>query len=308
MQILVTGGAGFIGSHLVERLLREAHSVFVLDDLSSGARKNLPADPRLTLVEGPVAESIDKLRGGTFDAIAHLAARPSVAQSWTDLMECHRANLTDTLSMIAFCRDQKIPRFVLASSAAVYGGNAPTPTSETAETRPASPYGVQKLCGEHYLRIHAQEFGFQGIAIRPFNVYGPRQQPTSSYSGVISKFAQAMKSGVPIILHGDGTQARDFVYVADAAEAFALALTKELPPAPFAVVNLGTGHCNSLLSLVETMTPLFPDWPGETQHEPKRAGDIHLSQANTAFARELLGFTAHTPLADGLRALADSSK
>ncbi len=305
MRTLVTGGAGFIGSHVVERLLGEGRQVTVLDDLSTGALANLPdADERLRVVRGDVADpaAVAGAMEGCDDVI-HLAAIASVQASLEDPLGTHRTNLQGTLTVLeAAARERRRVRVTYASSAAVYGDARDLPVQEDAPKRPLSPYAVDKLAGEHYLAIYHRAGHVAGVALRFFNVFGPRQDPSSPYSGVISVFAARAARRRPLVVHGDGGQTRDFVYVADVVEALVRAGRLE-PAAELPVANVGCGRSVSVRELAMTVLELArgaPPSPAELLAAPAREGDIRHSVADTARLRELLGFVPTTGLREGL--------
>ena len=296
---LITGGAGFIGSHLVELLLQEGHRVTVIDDFSTGKRENLPSQRELSVVAADLLSITRDQLAGPFDAIVHLAALPSVNDSWTDVMAAHQLNLTATVRVLELASAMRILKIVYASSAAVYGNPQSTPIVEEHLTLPLSPYGLQKLASEQYGRVFAQNQTLSFVALRFFNVFGPRQVATSPYSGVISKFASAMRAGQPIKIHGDGQQTRDFVYVTDIARGIAQAL-EMAGLESYVVCNLGTGRAVSIRELAETMRAIFPHWKGSIQSAPAPPGDIVHSQASIAVAGRLLGFRPAYSLETGL--------
>lgn len=302
MRVLVTGGAGFIGSHVVERLLAEQHEVVVLDDLSSGRKSNLPAGhPGLRLVVGDVADPdviAYALEG--CELTFHLAAIASVVASVEQPLRTHRVNLAATIAVMEASARAGVQRFVYTSSAATYGDDAPLPAREDAAPAPRSPYAIDKLAGEYYLAHFHRRGAFQGVGLRLFNVYGPRQDPSSSYSGVISLFAAAAREGNPVTIFGDGGQTRDFVYVADVADVFLACMA--LPPRDAALVmNVGTGTATSLLELLAAIESLGSTV--ERSFAPEREGDVRHSLADVDLLRSTLGWVPATPLADGLMAL-----
>jgi len=310
VNFLVVGGAGFIGSHLVEALLDAGARVGVIDNLATGARANLPDDPRVALLDRDVLETsaadVRALGQGAYDGVALLAAIPSVVASWERPLAAHHNNLSATLATIALASDLSIPRLVMASSAAVYGDQSEIPVREGSPLAPATPYGLQKLTGERYLEMFAAHHGSRAVALRLFNVFGPRQSPSSPYAGVISLFAERMRAGAPITIFGDGRQTRDFIYVRDAADAFVRALTREIPGERFVALNAGRQQETSLLELVDELARLFPAWPRELRFEPRREGDIVRSCANVERTRSLLGFSPRWSLEEGLRAFANA--
>jgi len=298
---LITGGAGFIGSHLVESLLESGHRVTVIDDFSTGQRENLPNKNTLSIIEADLLALAPDQLAGPFDAVVHLAALPSVNDSWGQLARAHELNLTATVRVIELAQQLGIPRIVYASSAAVYGNLDAVPISENHPARPLSPYGLQKFASEEYGRLVARE-NLSFIALRLFNVFGPRQVATSPYSGVITKFAHALRDDQPITIFGDGTQTRDFVYVKDIAAGIARAL-EATGLAPFTVCNLGRGSVVSISELVETMRTFFPSWSGTIEHAPAPPGDIVQSQADISAAQRLLAYQPRHSLSSGLTAM-----
>ncbi len=312
MRVLVTGGAGFIGSHLVERLLAQGLAVRVLDNLSTGRRANLPLHPALEFIEGDIRD-VHTVRhcltdaSGPLDVVVHLAAVASVPASVADPLGTHATNFDGTLNLLEVARTAGVRRFLYASSAAVYGDGAPLPISEDAPLRPLTPYAVDKLAGEYYLAFYRRRYNLQTLAFRFFNVYGPRQDPRSPYSGVISLFCDCLRSARPVTVYGDGKQTRDFVYVADLAALLGWAVTMPALPQAYEVVNVGTGREHSLLELLAMLEELVA-CRIERCHDHPRAGDIRRSGADIARLRTL--FPRHvpaTPLREGLRALLAAS-
>lgn len=301
MRILVTGGAGFIGSHLVERLLAQGDRVRVLDNLSTGKRANLPRHKRLEFIEDDVRElaACEAAAAGS-DAVFHLAAVASVQASIDDPISTHAANFLGTLNLLEAARRRGVARFVFASSAAVYGDAEMLPVSEESRVRPLSPYAADKLSGEQYLQFYARRHGLAATAFRFFNVYGPRQDPASPYSGVISIFAERIRRGSPVTLYGDGRQTRDFVYVEDLVQVLLAALSNRATYG--GVFNVGCGCECSLLELLAELERLTGR-AAERRHEPARAGDVRHSRAGVARLRAALGFVPVTPIRDGLAAL-----
>ncbi|MBD2774464.1 NAD-dependent epimerase/dehydratase family protein [Iningainema tapete] len=307
MHFLVTGGAGFIGSHLTEQLLAEGHNVTVLDDLSTGNLKNLPEHPHLNIIQKNVLACQPEDFHLKIDGIAHLAATPSVTQSWMEPLSAHHNNLSATVAVIELCQALKIPKLVFASSAAVYGDKIPKSISEEQPPNPISPYGLQKLVSEQYADLFTKQFELSFIGLRLFNVFGPRQVPGSQYSGVISIFVSAMQQGKQITIYGDGSQTRDFVFVKDVANAFAKSLTT--PTAPGAIsCNIGTGKSTSLLQLVNIMKTFYPQWQLEPSFAPPRPGDILHSQADISKASSVLNFIPQWSVESGLQNLVEWQK
>ncbi len=290
MHFLVTGGAGFIGSHVVEQLLSEGHWVTVVDNLSTGRAQHLPTDSRLTFLYKNLLDCTHKDFQQPLHGMAHLAATPSVIQSWQEPLASHQNNLTTTLAAIQLCQALQIPRFVYASSAAVYGNPVDSPVAETHPTAPISPYGLQKLTSEHYAKLLGQHSQFSCVLLRLFNVFGPRQRLDSPYSGVISIFQNQMQKGLPINLYGDGNQTRDFIYVTDVAVAFSKALQRSFPTKGNYTCNIATGNSFSLRELIEALKSCNLNWPAQINFLAARNGDIKHSQASTLQATILLDF------------------
>lgn len=310
MRFLITGGAGFIGSHIVGQLLSEGHYVTVVDDFTTGNIKNLSAHPKLQKISKNILDCRAEDFETKFDGIAHLAATPSVTESWQKPLVTHHNNISATVAVLELCQALQIPRLVFTSSAAVYGNPIQVPISEDHPTAPISPYGLHKLVGEQYVNLFAQQFvqkfEWSAVNLRLFNVFGPRQDPNSPYSGVISIFARAMGQGLPISINGDGSQTRDFVYVKDVAFAFARALVLPLNPGTTLTCNIGTGKAVSLMQLKETLQACFPEWQSTTTLAPPRPGDIQDSQADITQAKVHLGFAPQFSLQEGLLALKQS--
>jgi len=301
MNILITGGAGFIGSHLVERLLADGVSCRVLDNLSTGKRENLPRGPQLEFIHGDVrdARTVHAAVAGV-DAVVHLAAVASVQASIDDPLATHATNFDGTLNLLEAARQAGVRRFVFASSAAVYGDNEELPITEPAIPRPLTPYAADKLASEYYLQFYARQHGLDTIAFRFFNIFGPRQDPSSPYSGVISIFADRLARGAPVTIFGDGLQTRDFVYVGDLARLLARALT--MTTLSGRVINVGRGRQSTLLDLIAALEK-SSGRRLTTSHAPARPGDIRHSCADTAQLRQLFGTVPETDLATGLAAL-----
>jgi UDP-glucose 4-epimerase len=307
MRLLVTGGAGFIGSHFVDLVVDLGGQVVVVDDLSSGRADNHATHRRVEFVKKDFRTCEARDLVGSFDAIVHLAALPSVSSSWEQPMQAHELNLSLTLHAITLASELHIKRIVFASSAAVYGKAAEVPTKESSQTSPSSPYGLQKLTSERYGRLFAGALGLSFVGLRFFNVFGPRQSPSSPYSGVISKFLTAMQNGLSVNITGDGEQTRDFIYVKDVAAALQSAITKIPNETPWLVLNIGTGVPTSILKLRREMTRFFPDADKEPIFLPTVSGDIQHSTACITEAAELLGFSPRYCLRDGLAELFQDS-
>ncbi len=336
MKYLVTGGAGFIGSHITDALVGQGREVVVLDNLSSGHRENLTAVmDRITLIEGDIRDPETCLRAAKgCDGIFHEAALVSVPDSINRPRDNHDINITGTLNVLEAARANGVKRVVFASSAAIYGDNPELPKRETMLPEPKSPYALAKLTGEYYLKVYAECFGLETVALRYFNVFGLRQDPSSMYSGVISIFSERIKKGLPITIYGDGQQTRDFVNVADVVSANLLAMgvsasggsaagrqnvegVKRNPDfnesrndasttstfneakGRFNVFNVATGKSTSLLSLLGGLEAIVGKTVGRS-FLPVRDGDIQHSLADISKIQEVSGYTPEVSLKDGL--------
>jgi UDP-glucose 4-epimerase len=295
---LVTGGCGFIGSHVCEALRQRGDHVRVLDDLSTGHRANLA--PGASLVVGDIADpAAVRAAAEGVDGIFHLAAIASVERATQDWLGTHRVNLTGTIAVFEAARARRLP-VVYASSAAVYGDNDALPLSEAAATRPLSAYGADKLGCEQQARVAGLVHGVPTLGLRFFNVFGPRQDPGSPYSGVISIFCDLLARGQPIRVYGDGQQTRDFVNIADVVRALLAGLAQASTAAP--VFNVCTGRPTSVLTLAETIAGLC-GVPLEVSHQPPRAGEIRHSLGDPDQVRAALGLGEPVGLAAGLAGL-----
>jgi UDP-glucose 4-epimerase len=298
MNVLITGGAGFIGSHRADQLLAGGNSVRVLDNLSTGKRDNLPEHPRLEFIQGDIRDRslvTETARG--MDAIVHLAAVASVQASVDDPTGTHETNFDGTLYLLEAARKESIRRFLYASSAAVYGDNTRLPLVEEEILNPLSPYAADKLAGEYYLRFYHAKFGIETTAFRFFNIFGPRQDPSSPYSGVISIFIERVSRGEPVTVFGDGRQTRDFVYVGDLVKLLAQALSGRQTAGQ--VINVGRGKQCSLLELLEALERLTGK-PVERRFAAARLGDIVHSRADISRLVHLLGKAPETDIVTGL--------
>lgn len=300
MHYIVTGGAGFIGSHITEQLLDENHLVTVVDNLSTGNLENLPKNQRLTFIQKNLLECEAKSFDTTVDGIVHLAATPSVSNSWKQPLLAHHNNLSTTVAVIQLCQEIRIPRLVLISSAAVYGNPATAPIPESTKTHPISPYGLHKLFSEEYALLFAKKFEFSLVILRLFNVFGHRQNPFSPYSGVVSIFLDAMKQGMSINIYGNGKQSRDFIYVKDVANAVVRSLGIPLEPGYSKIWNIGTGIATSIIQLLDILRTYFPDWHSEIVFSPSRPGDIQHSEADISKVVAELGFIPMWSLQSGI--------
>ncbi|MGB7438112.1 MAG: SDR family oxidoreductase [Candidatus Acidiferrum sp.] len=299
MRYLVTGGAGFIGSNTVDELVRRGHSVVVLDDLSSGKEENLAeVRSKITFVKGSITD-LEVVHKAIHQAeyVIHLAARTSVPRSVKDPLDTNRINVEGTLNVLVAARDNKVKRVVFAASSSAYGETPTLPKTEAMQPQPISPYGVTKYVGELYLQTFGRCYGLENVALRYFNIFGPRQDPDSPYSGVLSRFATAFLEEQPPSVFGDGEQTRDFTFVENAVQANLLAC--EAPNASGEVFNIGTG---ARISLNETLA-CFGRISGkklQAKYEPPRDGDIRDSQADISKARERLGYEPTVMFEEGL--------
>ena len=301
--ILVTGGAGFIGSHLCDALLAAGYRVRVLDNLSTGQRANLPLqDARIELLEGDVADAALVRRAvAGCQAVAHLAAVASVQASVDDPVSTHQSNFIGTLNICEAMREAGVRRVLFASSAAIYGNNGEgvAVTEDTAKA-PLTPYAADKLASEHYLDFYRRQHGLEPAIFRFFNIYGPRQDPSSPYSGVISIFTERALAGTPITVFGDGEQTRDFFYVADLVPLLMQALSaSEVAPA---AVNVGHSQSISLNQLLAAIRQVLGTLP-EVTYSASRSGDIRHSKADNSLLRQYYRLAPATPLAQGLAQL-----
>ncbi|MGH9795462.1 MAG: SDR family oxidoreductase [Candidatus Acidiferrales bacterium] len=300
MRYLVTGGAGFIGSTIVDELLRRGHQITVLDDFSSGNEVNLSAAAgKIRLVRGSICD-LDTAREACKDAnyVLHLAARTSVPRSVADPLETNRVNIDGTLNVLVAARDAGVRRIVFAASSSAYGESPSLPKVETMPAVPISPYGVSKLTGEIYLNVFGRNYGLENVSLRYFNVFGPRQDPGSQYSGVLSRFISAVLDGAQPVVFGDGEQSRDFTFVENAVDATLRAA--EAPSVSGAVINVGTGSrftLNHTLALLEKISAK----PVRARYDAARTGDIRDSQADITLARNLLGYQPRVAFEEGLR-------
>jgi UDP-glucose 4-epimerase len=298
---VVTGGAGFIGSHIAEALLAEGIPVRVVDNFSTGRPANLEVlGGRAEFVEGDLAD-FDVARRALRDAevVFHQAAIPSVPRSVKEPIESHHSGPTATLNVLEAARLAGARRLVFAASSSAYGDTDELPKHEGMLPRPLSPYAAGKLAGEHYVRVYAQTMGLDGVSLRYFNIFGPRQDPSSPYSGVISLFATAMREGRRPVLLGDGWQTRDFTYVGNAVAANLLAMRAPRPLGGEAI-NIGTGRRISLRDLVAAINATLGT-ALEPEFQPPRPGDVRDSQACLDRARDLIGYQPVVDFEEGLR-------
>lgn len=300
MRYLVTGGAGFIGSNIVDELVRRGHSVVVLDNLSAGKRENLAGvASRIEFIEGDICDpqaAAGACRG--VDYVLHLAARTSVPRSVKDPVETNRVNLDGTLNVFVAARDAGVRRVVYAASSSAYGDTPTLPKTEAMTPAPISPYGVTKLVGELYAQVFGRVYALENVSLRYFNVFGPRQDPSSPYSGVLSRFIAALLEGSPPVVYGDGNQSRDFTFIENVVEITLRAA--EAPGVSGMVFNAGTGArytLNETLRLLEK----FAGRAACPRYDAPRPGDILHSEADISLARRCLGYEPRVGFEEGLR-------
>jgi nucleoside-diphosphate-sugar epimerase len=299
MRYLVTGGAGFIGSNTVDELVRRGHGVVVLDDLSSGKEDNLAeVRSKITFMKGSITD-IEVVQKAMLQAdyVIHLAARTSVPRSVKDPVDTNRINVDGTLNVLVAARDNKVKRVVFAASSSAYGDTPTLPKSEDMQPVPISPYGVSKYVGELYAQTFGRCYGLENVCLRYFNIFGPRQDPDSPYSGVLSRFSTAFLDSTPPVVFGDGEQTRDFTYVENAVQANILAC--EAPSASGRTFNVGTGHAVSLNQVLQ-MLQKASGKTLETKYEPAREGDIRDSLADIRLAKEFLSYEPTVLFEEGL--------
>jgi len=300
MRYVVTGGAGFIGSNTVDELVRRGETVIVLDDLSSGKEDNLAeVRSKISFIKGSITdlEAVRKAMQSA-DYVIHLAARTSVPRSVKDPIDTNKINVEGTLNVLVAARDAKVKRVVFAASSSAYGETPTLPKVETMQPEPISPYGVAKYAGELYAQMFGRVYGLENVSLRYFNIFGPRQDPDSPYSGVLAKFCTAFLEKTQPLVFGDGEQSRDFTFVENAVAANLLAC--EAPNASGKVFNIGTGTrvtLNQTLALLANLTGNTL----ETKYEPPRDGDIRDSQADITQARNILNYEPLVTFEEGLR-------
>jgi len=299
-KVLISGGAGFIGSHLVRRLLADGKSVIVIDDFSEGRRENLPGGENLMVFEASVCDGVDFLFENV-DTVFHLAALPRPQWSITHPEETHRVNVTGTLKTLLHCRDNNIRKVVFASSAFIYGEQEIQPMAETATPYLMCPYALHKLVGEQYCQLFSDLYGLQTISLRFFNVYGSRMNPDSPYSALIPKFIKMIDEGLPPLIHGDGQQLRDFVYIDDLVDGIILASQLDVG----GVINLGYGKTRSVNDVHKIICDLLGTWVEPVHVDP--VIEPRISHANREKAQELLGWVPKVDLEEGINRIINES-
>ena len=298
---LVTGGAGFIGSNLVERLVKLGKKVRVLDNFSTGLREHLePFEDKIDVVEGDVRDRDVVVKAlKNVDYVFHFAANRAVLKSVENPLETHEVNVTGTLNLLIAAKDAKVKRFVFTSSSAVYGDTKKFPSKETDAMAPQSPYGSSKLIGEEYCRLFAESFGLDTVSLRYFNVYGPRQHPESRYSLVIPIFLDCLLKNKSPEIHWDGKQSRDFVYVDDVVNANLLAI--QGPAKKGSVYNISTGKELSILQIFNAIAKRLGKTNIKPKFAPKRPGDVRRTLADIQKAKKELGYKASVQFEEGIQ-------
>jgi len=297
---LVTGGAGFIGSHIAHRLLREGATVRVVDNLSTGKKERLRDVERcIEFIEDDITDRrvCDRAVQGV-EYVLHQAAVPSVYRSIHDPVETNRANVIGTLNLLESCRQHGVRRFVYAASSSAYGDTQVLPKKEDMAPNPLSPYALQKFVGERYCKLYNDLYGLETVSLRYFNVFGPSQDPWSEYSAVIPKFATRLQSGQSLVVYGDGEQSRDFTYIDNVVEANILAI--KAPRTAGAVINIGCGESLTLNRLIRFLEEIL-QVQAVVDHEPPRRGDVRHSLADISLARDVLGYQPKVTVFEGLR-------
>jgi nucleoside-diphosphate-sugar epimerase len=300
--VLVTGGAGFIGSHLTEALLREGHRVRVLDDFSTGKRGNLIFDdeyPSLEIIEGDIRHlAICQRAMKGIEYVFHEAALPSVQRSVEDPLGSNAVNVGGTLNILFAAREEKAKRVIYASSSSIYGDTPTLPKHEEMPSNPLSPYALQKYIGEQYCRLFYQLYGLQTVSLRYFNIFGPRQDPNSIYSAVIPKFIDALLQGSPPIIFGDGEQSRDFTYIENVVQANLLAMSAEHLPGE--AINIACAERTSLNQLVNVLKKILGSKVSPVYEEPRK-GDVRHSLADIRKGKDILNYEPKVGVALGLK-------
>lgn len=302
MNYLVTGGAGFIGSHIAEHLVRAGNQVTIIDDLSSGKLENIrPFRDQIQFVQGDIRDhELMKRDIQNIEVVFHQAAVASVTKSVEDPVTTDSINIGGTVSVLSAAKENKVKKVVFASSAAIYGDDPRLPKTEDMSPAPLSPYAFHKLAGEYYCRLFHQLYGLSCVALRYFNVFGPRQDPSSPYSGVISIFMDRFQKNQDYTIYGDGKQSRDFIFVEDVVQANLAAANTQFDHVP--VINVACNRSHNLLELVEILKSIS-DTSKDPQFAPARAGDIQHSLADNSQMKTLLKVTPQVDFQEGLKRL-----
>src|SRR5258705_8947482 len=302
---LVTGGAGFIGSHLTSALLASGARVRVIDNLSTGYRENLDEiEGDIDFVNASITDQQSLTRAlQDVELIFHEAAIPSVPRSVSSPLETHEASVNGTFSLLLAARDRKVRRVIYAASSSAYGDQPDSPKRETMRPDPLSPYAVAKLVGEYYCKVFTRSYGLETVSLRYFNVFGPRQDPGSEYSGVISRFVSALQSGEQPVIYGDGEQSRDFTYISNVVDANLRAA--ESNAATGKTINIGNGESVTINELLQTLKQLSGKQNVTVEYRDPRPGDVSDSLADLSLANSLLGYTPQVGLEEGLRLTLD---
>ena len=297
---LVTGGAGFIGSHIVHRLQREGAKVRVVDNLSTGKKERLrDIDSSIELIEDDLTDRrVCDRAVQDVEYVLHQAAVPSVQRSIQDPLETNRANVIGTLNLLESCRQHGVRRLVYAASSSAYGDTQVLPKKEDMAPNPLSPYALQKFIGERYCKLYSDLYGLETVSLRYFNVFGPSQDPWSEYSAVIPKFTTRLQNRQPLVVFGDGEQSRDFTYVDNVVEANILAIKAQRTAG--AVINVGCGEGLTLNRLIRFLEEIL-HVQAVVDYEPPRRGDVRHSLADISLARDVLGYQPKVTLVEGLR-------
>jgi len=306
-RYLVTGGAGFIGSHIVKRLVAEGAHVRVVDNLSTGQMRRLDSvRSAIDFIEADLADATTTRKAvGGIDYVLHQAAVPSVQRSVADPVTTNRANVTGTINLLEACRNAQVRRFVFAASSSAYGDTEVLPKREDMESNPLSPYALQKFVGERYCRLYYELYGLETLSLRYFNVFGPGQDPHSEYSAVVPKFISRLLANQPITIYGDGEQSRDFTYIENVVEANLLAL--KAPNAAGTLCNIGCGEritLNRLVSLLEQQLGVS----AQVIFAPPKAGDVRHSLADIERAKAILQYRPKITVEEGLRRTVEAMK
>ena len=302
---LVTGGAGFIGSHIAAALIERGARVRIIDDLSTGHRENIAEiGGEVDFIQASLTDqkAVSRALQGV-ELVFHEAAIPSVPRSVAMPMEAHEASVNATFSLLLAARDKKVRRLVYAASSSAYGDQPELPKREDMRPEPLSPYAVAKLVGEYYCQVFSRVYGLETVSLRYFNVFGPRQDPGSQYSGVISRFMDALLSGKQPVIYGDGEQSRDFTYISNVVDANLRAA--ESGPAVGKVINIANGERVTINEVLEMVKKLTGRTEVRAEYAPARTGDVRDSLADLKLARSLLGFSPQVGLEEGLRLTID---